>query len=175
MAFDFEKWLNYGKAKVKDAVSSGNKRLDELEAKREADRADKPWLSKDGEDPSIDQVKARIEWQEEQARKQAEIAAAREAETKAKAPDAPVAAPADSPPAPADATPVAPEPADAPPADTPPTTPTPSTPAPRSPEDVAADAATEMARLELEERDRASKARLDEIRRELGVDTPPAP
>lgn len=61
-------WLEQVRAKVRDLLASGNRRLDELEAQREAEREDKPWLS--GDAPTLDSVRARIEW-EEAARREA--------------------------------------------------------------------------------------------------------
>lgn len=165
MAFQFEKWLNYTKAKIQDAVGSGNKKLDELEAKREADRAEKPWLTKDGDDPSFDQVKARIEWQEAQAKKAAEMTNSAK-ESARDLPQEPASPPGVE-------TPAKPEPpAKAGPAESTPDTsgahakPL-STTGIGSEAEAAAEA--EMARLQQEERERESLERLDKIRAELGI------
>lgn len=62
-------WLEQVKAKVRDLLASGNRKLDELEAQQAAERADKPWLS--GDAPTLDSVRARIEWEEEARREAA--------------------------------------------------------------------------------------------------------
>jgi len=67
MGLELNRWLRYTRARVRAALDAGNDRLDELEAQREAERAERPWLSSDGEDLSFDQVKARIEWEERAA------------------------------------------------------------------------------------------------------------
>lgn len=65
MATESDGWLERLKARVEDALASGNRRLDELEAEQERERADKPWLGADGDTPTLDQVRARIEWEED--------------------------------------------------------------------------------------------------------------
>ncbi|WP_426570951.1 hypothetical protein [Aquihabitans sp. McL0605] len=135
MAANVSKWLKYAQAKLDGLVSSGNAELDGLEAEQQAKAADKPWLASDGAAPTLDEARARIEWETEHQAEAAEAAAK---------PDQPAPAPA--------ATPGA------------------AAPAP-SPED----AEVSEARLELERREREGKARLDAIRKELGVDAPPDP
>jgi len=136
MALDVNKWVNYAKARIESAVGRGNDELTRLEAEREVELADKPWLRADAESPSLDEARARIEWE---ARRQQELAAERE----------PTAA------TPADPSSDAPTP-------------------PGDPEALRLAAEADQAKLAIEERDRAAAARLDEIRRELGVDAPPA-
>lgn len=195
MALDVNRWLKYAKARLDAAVGSGNKRLDELEARREVERGERPWTDEhDGIAPTMDQVRARIEREEARQRAGADTgggvpdrpeptATDEPGPTTAPAPEA-VEAPADTAPgdtAPGDDAPApngpasdASEPAAGPaPADPAPAAP--AGPAPRSPQEQAEDAEREMARLELEARQRASAQRLDDIRRELGVDTPDTP
>jgi len=191
MGLDVNRWLKYAKARLDAAVGSGNKKLDDLEARQEADRADKPWLRgpDDGVAPTLDQVRARIEWEAErqgvdapsadggvpdrpqtQSTPDPDPTETAQDET-APADGAPAVAPrsggSDDPgaggeeatgggtdPAPAGASPI-------------------GGPASASPQQRSEDAEREMARLELETRQRESAKRLDEIRRELGVDPPP--
>ena len=61
------RWLKYAKAKLDDTLMSGNKERDELEARQEADRAERPWLASEGGAPTFDEAKARIAWETEQA------------------------------------------------------------------------------------------------------------
>ncbi len=131
MALDVNRWLKYAKARIDTAVNQGNASLDRREAEREADLADKPWLRSDRSAPTLDEAKARIEWEAEEQRRRAGKDG------------------------------VAPGDADA------------RTEA-RRPQATADDAEHESARLELEQREQASAARLDQIRRELGVEDPPA-
>ena len=63
MAANVSRWLKYAQAKVNDALDSGNRELDRLEAEREARAADEPWLSADGEVPTLDEARARIQHQ----------------------------------------------------------------------------------------------------------------
>lgn len=71
MALDVNRWLKYAKARLDSAVGQGNASLDRLEAEREADLADKPWLRSDGEAPTLDEARARIEWEAERQRRAA--------------------------------------------------------------------------------------------------------
>lgn len=129
MALDIDRWLKYARARFDRAVGDGNRSLDRLEAEREAELADKPWLRSDGEAPTLDEARARIEHEADRQRRAA-----------------------GEPPADAETAPLG----------------------PRPPEDVTADAEREGARLELERREQASAARLEQIRAELGVAEPPA-
>lgn len=184
MGLDVNRWLKYAKAKLDAAVSSGSRRIDELEAERERERADKPWLSAPDDDstvPTLDQVRARIEWEEHRQG--------------VRSPEEPSGGVPDRPPSAADApstrsststtedgseTDSGNRPAGKDPqrADSVAGTEGPeggsasTSSAPRSPQEQEQDAEREMARLELEERQRASADRLAEIRRELGVDPP---
>lgn len=123
MAFDVNRWMKYARARLDSAVGQGNRSLDRLEAEREADLADKPWLRSETDAPTLDEARARIEW---------------EADRQRKAPTPP-AAPA-----------------------------TPLTPAEPTAEQAAA-------KVELEAQQRKSADRLDQIRKELGVDEPADP
>jgi hypothetical protein len=160
---NFSRWLDYAKTKVEMAVRSGHRELDELEAEREASTADKPWLRAEGEAPTFDEARARIEWQAKQAAEGGTPPAPGSAgsATGPSAGSTPGSGPAAEPASPAPA---------ATPAD--PATPTPPI---ASPEDRVRDAEAASARLELEARQRESAARLDAIREELGIDPPPTP
>ena len=70
MALDVNRWLKYAKARIDSAVGQGNKSLDRMEAEREADLADKPWLRSDREAPTLDEARARIEWEAERQHRQ---------------------------------------------------------------------------------------------------------
>lgn len=69
MALDVNRWFKYAKARLDSAVGQGNRSLDRLEAEREADLADKPWLRSDREAPTLDEARARIEWEAERQRR----------------------------------------------------------------------------------------------------------
>lgn len=76
MALDVNRWLKYAKARFDRALGDGNRSLDRLEAEREAELADKPWLRADGDAPTLDEARARIEWEAEQQRRTAGAPAA---------------------------------------------------------------------------------------------------
>lgn len=63
MGLDLNRWFNYAKARVASAVGQGNQSLDRREAEREAGLADKPWLRSESEAPTMDEARARIEWE----------------------------------------------------------------------------------------------------------------
>lgn len=101
MGLDLNRWFNYARARVNAAVGQGHQSLDRLEAKREADLADKPWLRSDSEAPTLDEARARIEWEaDRQRRDQASTSTAdqnQDATSSASTPRATPAAPARSP------------------------------------------------------------------------------
>lgn len=130
MAANVGRWWKYAQAKLNDLVSSSNAELDDLEAEQAARAEDKPWLSSDAEAPSLDDARARIEWEAAEQQRRADAAARADVEA------------ADSP---ADALARASTPPD--------------------PEVV-------RAQLELDRQTRESKERLEQIRKELGVDPP---
>ena len=66
MGLDVNRWLTYAKARVSSAVSQGNASLDRLEAEREAEQADRPWLRSESPAPSLDEARARIRCESEQ-------------------------------------------------------------------------------------------------------------
>lgn len=68
MGLDLNRWFNYAKARVNSAVSDANSSLDRREAEREAEAADRPWLRSESVAPSMDEARARIEWEAEQQR-----------------------------------------------------------------------------------------------------------
>lgn len=130
MAANVGRWWKYAQAKLNDMVSSSNAELDDLEAEQAARAEDKPWLSSDGTAPTLDEARARIEWEAEEQQRRADAAARAEVEA-ADSPDDALAR------------------ADAPP-----------------------DPAVVQAQVELDRQARESKQRLEEIRKELGVDPP---
>ena len=72
MAANLGRWMKYAQAKLSSAVSSSHAELDDLEAEHAARAADRPWLSSDGPAPSLDEARARIEWEAEEQRRRAE-------------------------------------------------------------------------------------------------------
>lgn len=151
MALDVGRWLKYAQAKLGRAVQDANAEMDDLEAQQQARAADRPWIAADGEAPTLDEAKARIEWEAEQQRQLAEEAeraerakAAPPAEARASADPAPSAASADAPTAP-------------------------------PPEANAEDPDLARARLELDRQAREGRERLAAIRKELGVEPPEGP
>jgi hypothetical protein len=63
MAANLSRWFKYAQAKLNDLVASGHRDLDELEARRAAEVADRPWLASDRPAPTFDEAKARIAWE----------------------------------------------------------------------------------------------------------------
>lgn len=93
MALDLGRWWKYAQAKLSSAAASGNEELDRLEAERAAELADRPWLAADGEAPTIDEARARIEWEAAHAQPTASAGSAAEpAASTGAADDAEVAA-----------------------------------------------------------------------------------
>ena len=72
MAANLGRWWKYAQAKLNGVVSSSNDELDELEAQQAARAADKPWLSSDTDAPTLEETRARIEWEAEEQRRRAE-------------------------------------------------------------------------------------------------------
>jgi hypothetical protein len=132
MAANVGRWWKYAQAKLNSVVTSSNDELDLLEAEQAARAADRPWISSDGAAPTLDEARARIEWEAEEQRRRAEASEAARADVDA----------ADSP---EDALARA--------------------SAPPDPEVV-------QAQIELDRQARESKERLDQIRKELGVEPP---
>jgi hypothetical protein len=158
---NISRWFNYAKARIDSAIGQGHRDLDELEAQREAELADRPWLASDTETPTFDEARARIEWEAEQAARRAGRDAAPE---RSDGPGGPTATASTGPaPSPTTGASAGPAPAD--------TAGDPEGAFP-SPEERAAAAEAAGARLELEARQRESAARLDAIRAELGIDPP---
>lgn len=61
MALNVGRWFKYAQARLDAAVRSGHEELDELEAERAAQVAERPWLGSDAEVPTFDEARARIE------------------------------------------------------------------------------------------------------------------
>lgn len=177
------RWVRYAKARIDAAVGQGNESLDRLEAERQAELAERPWLAADGTAPSLDEARARIEWE---ARQQEALQSQRSPSDAASAdiePDAETdtdtagGSPAGRVPSVGSSA----APGGIGEADMPGKTggaaeigrSMQTHAGPRSPQRPAVDAEHEAARLELEDRSRRSADRLAEIRRELGVDDPP--
>jgi hypothetical protein len=78
MAANLGRWWKYAQAKLNSVVSDSNAELDDLEAEQAARADGKPWLSSDGAAPTLDEARARIEWEsdEQRRRAEAEVAAA---------------------------------------------------------------------------------------------------
>ncbi len=158
------RWINYAKARLDASVRSGNEQLDRREADLEADRADRPWLASDGDAPTFEEAQARIRWEAEAAER-AKTDKSDKSDSAAEVPASTTAARGDEHAA------VGPDGVSAmstvssgeggePPA---------SDVDPLSGATAAEQAA---ARIELDQRARASAERLADIRRELGVEPP---
>lgn len=190
MASNLDRWMKYAKARLDAAVRRGNDQLDRKEAEREAELADRPWLQSQGDTPTLDEVRARIEHMDrgagapdaDQGRAASEDGTPTSGPPKADGPSAPPAAHAGPADAHGGATDDAParEPGtdrDPDPAGTAPTTGSPGAPAPApelvDPATRAADAELASARLEIEANQREAAARLEAMRRELELDDPP--
>ncbi|HWJ61615.1 MAG TPA: hypothetical protein VNS19_06575 [Acidimicrobiales bacterium] len=128
MAANVGRWWKYAQAKLNSVVNSSNAELDELEAEQAARADGKPWLSSDSEAPSLDEARARIEWETEEQRRRADAAQGGDAVT-------------------VEAT-------------------------PKAHGDEPADPEVVRAQLALDRQARESKERLEQIRKELGVDPP---
>lgn len=161
MALDLNRWIEYAKARVTSAVGKSNDELDRLEAEREVELADKPWLASDAAAPTLEEAKARIEWEAEEQRRRTEA-------SDAAAPAPTTSAGSTLTGADDSSQPTQPAGTDA--------ASTPGAPVELIASDPIADVLSspegQQARLELDARQRAAEARLDEIRRELGVDDP---
>ena len=53
--------MKYGRAMLDDMLKRGNEELDQLEAEREADAAERPWAHQTSDTPTLDDVRQRIE------------------------------------------------------------------------------------------------------------------
>lgn len=158
MPMNVSRWLKYAKARLDDTVKSSNEELDRLEAKREAEAADRPWLRPEGDTPTLDEATARIAWEtERQAKAEAEVKAKSQAKARGSAASGPDGSRAEA--------------DDGDDHDGVAT----SSRGPFDPVDAADAAARSTARLELDQRAKESAERLEQIRRELGVDDPPSP
>ena len=67
MAAQWERWLRYAKAKLDDTVKKGDAELDRREADQRARAEAEPWLASEGDAPTLDEARARIEHQARQA------------------------------------------------------------------------------------------------------------
>ncbi|MCU1352440.1 MAG: hypothetical protein JWM05_1649, partial [Acidimicrobiales bacterium] len=65
MAMGMARWVKYAKARLNATVRDGNDELDRLEAAQDAEQADRPWLAASDGAPTLDEAKARIEWEAE--------------------------------------------------------------------------------------------------------------
>ncbi len=195
MALNLRRWLDYAKTRLDAGLASGNRELDRREADLAARREGRSTMDDDRVVPTFDEVKARIERELERA--EGGGAAAPDAvPTPATGPaepstavDAPAAvepdttpdaggpdddataagggaAPDPEPPAPAADVAAPPAPTSTPAAAA---AATPG-PAPRSPDRLAADAEAEQVAIEWEARRQRSTERLDDIRKELGIE-----
>jgi hypothetical protein len=89
MAANVGRWLKYAQAKLESMVSSSNSELDQLEAEQAARAEGRPWISSDAEAPTLDEARARIEWEAEEQRRRADAAASGAAAPAASAPGQP--------------------------------------------------------------------------------------
>ena len=140
------RWLKYAKAKVDSTLARGNDELARREAEREVELADKPWLGADGEDPTLDEARARIEYEVERNRRASSSAGGS-------------ASGAANPPTTAGPTPPAPG------------SPTPSDST--SGRTAAEEAELAAAKITLDQREAEAKRRLEQMREELRGDGPP--
>lgn len=173
MALDLNRWFKYAKARVDAVFASGHEELDEMEAEREAILAEQPWLASDREKPTLDEARARIEWESRRQARSGEDSADRSDPTPPRSPKRPAESPtggidgeasesspgseASGPARPVGAADAAIDPQTGLPLDG----------------EAAADAAS--AKLELETKRRRTAERLAEMRRELGIDDPGSP
>lgn len=153
------RWTKYAKARLDAAIGSGNRELDRLEAEREAELADKPWLSDDSDAPSLDTARARIEHEVERQRRGADAGAPTDGGGAPSGSGAPSGTPD---PAAQEGPGSAAQPGAG------------RGSGPSDPSQLAADAQLEQAKLDIEANQREASARLEAMRRELGVEDPPA-
>lgn len=67
MAAQWERWLRYARAKLDDTVRRGDAEMDRLEAEQRARSEAEPWLASEGDAPTLDEARARIEHQARRA------------------------------------------------------------------------------------------------------------
>lgn len=177
MAAQWERWLRYAKAKLDETVTRGDAELDRREAELAARAEAEPWLAGDGDAPTLDEARARIEHharQAEQARRakatrQAEQARRARTSRQAERPrpakgDGETAGTAND--ASANAGPEADPPDDEPP-------PSPGATVPPEPPRLATD--PQLGSFDFDAQKRAADERLAAMRRELGLDEDPPP
>ncbi|MCU1371329.1 MAG: hypothetical protein JWO77_2523 [Ilumatobacteraceae bacterium] len=100
MAANLGRWWKYAQAKLNSVVSDSNDELDQLEAEQAARADGRPWISSDDAAPTLEETRARIEWEAEEQRRRAQASA--EAEVRAaESPADHALARADAPPDPA--------------------------------------------------------------------------
>lgn len=159
MPAQWERWLRYAKAKLDDTVKRGDAEMDRLEAEQRARAEGKPWLASEADAPTLDEARARIEHQAEEARR---AEAARRAEQDRRTG---TSAPRTTDPGATDPPHPAPDPAELAPS-APPADPAPSTdPAPPP---LATD--PQLGTIDFAAQQRAADERLAAMRRELGLD-----
>lgn len=153
MPAQWERWLRYAKAKLDDTVKRGDAEMDRLEAEQRAKAEGKPWLASEADAPTLDEARARIEHQAEEARR-AEAARRAEQDRRTDAPALRTTDPgATDPPHPA------PDPADVAPS---------APPADPAPPPLATD--PQLGTIDFAAQQRAADDRLAAMRRELGLD-----
>ena len=69
MPLNLGRWVKYARARLDAAVAQGERSLDRREAEREAELADRPWLASEADAPTLDEARARIEWEAEHQRR----------------------------------------------------------------------------------------------------------
>ncbi|MCB0963426.1 MAG: hypothetical protein KDA98_09020 [Acidimicrobiales bacterium] len=183
MALNVGRWIRYAQAKVSDVVRSTEQDLARREAAREVEQADKPWLGDDAEAPSLETTRARIAWEAERAERARRAASSAESappgDEPAGEPTEPATGASGGGVGDADADGTAASGADGDAGS--PGAGDPGTGATASDEGSTVDlerfgtgaAEAAQARIELDQRAAESAARLEAIRRELGVDDAP--
>lgn len=197
MALNLRRWIEYAKSKAQAGLASGHEELDRREAELEARRAHRPEMS-DNVEPSIDEVRAKIEWELERSTAGSGAAGqpgghdgpedpSPDDAEQAGTPGDPTGAPDAGGPggatsgsgAGASPDPEGDQSVEGPPAedkakagdgDDTKGVGGPGRPVTRSPEQLAADAEAEQASIEWEARREATADRLADIRRELGIE-----
>jgi len=149
MAAQWERWLRYAKAKLDDSVKKGDAELDRREAEQRARAEAEPWLASEGDAPTFDEARARIE---HQARRADEAQRARDAAKPSLAKEPTSDDPSD------------PTPSDPAPADAPPVGPA----APSAPPPLTTD--PQLGSIDFAAQQRAADERLAAMRKELGLD-----
>lgn len=71
MAPQWRRWLNYAKAKLDTSIAESEADLDRREAELQARAAGRPWLADDSAAPTLEETRARIEYEVREAERRA--------------------------------------------------------------------------------------------------------